>query len=273
MAHPSAPSKLKDLRLRSLSAAVLLPPVAAALWLGGWSFAILMSVFAGLMAWEWSRLCQSGRTTLVILCIGATLAPSAAVLDVGLGMAIVACVAAVAAIAGWRIGEQAPVKLALGLPYVAAGGVAAVWLRGDGDDAGLAVLVWLVALVIVTDIAAYFVGRRVGGPKLAPQISPNKTWSGCVGGVLGAALVGLGVAHAMDSALVPAIGLSMAFSVVAQAGDLFESGLKRHFQVKDASNLIPGHGGFLDRLDGYLTALPAAALMTWTVGGSLWQWQ
>ncbi|MGE4219285.1 MAG: phosphatidate cytidylyltransferase [Alphaproteobacteria bacterium] len=263
---------MKDVRLRSLSAAVLLPPVAAALWWGGWPFAILLAAFSGLMAWEWSRLCRSGAVALCILCAGAVLAPLATDVGLGAALSITGFTAVVALAAGGLAGDSAPLKAALGALYVIPAGIAAIWLRNTGTD-GLPVLVWLIAAVIATDVAAYFAGRRIGGPKLAPRVSPNKTWSGAIGGLLGAIAVSAVAAAVCDEYPLPFIGLGILFSAVAQAGDLLESALKRHFQVKDASNLIPGHGGFLDRLDGYLTTLPVAALMTWSVGGSLMQWQ
>ena len=251
---------------------MLLPPVIVALWWGGWPFAVLVAAFVGLMGWEWGRLCKSGLIAICILCVGAVLAPLATAVDAGLAIAMLGGTAAMTLLAGVLAGNAAPFKAAIGAPYVIAAGVAAIWMRNVGPD-GLPVLIWLIATVIATDVTAYFVGRRVGGPKLAPRVSPNKTWSGAIGGLLGAVVVGAIAATAVGQPMWPFIALGIVFSVVAQAGDLLESALKRHFQVKDASNLIPGHGGFLDRLDGYLTTLPVAALMTWSVGGSLMQWQ
>jgi phosphatidate cytidylyltransferase len=111
------------------------------------------------------------------------------------------------------------------------------------------------------------------GPKLAPRISPNKTWSGLIGGMLCAGVTGAVTASIVGSNLVTLAAGSVALAVISQAGDLLESALKRHFNVKDASGLIPGHGGFLDRFDGYLTAMPAAALMSALAGGSPVSWQ
>jgi phosphatidate cytidylyltransferase len=132
---------------------------------------------------------------------------------------------------------------------------------------------WLFAVVWATDTAAYISGRLIGGPKLAPRFSPNKTWAGLIGGALAAALVGVIAATLMGDAPMPSMALASAgLAVVAQAGDLVESALKRRFGVKDASTLIPGHGGVLDRLDGMLFAAPVfVALMMWTGGVQSWR--
>jgi phosphatidate cytidylyltransferase len=118
-----------------------------------------------------------------------------------------------------------------------------------------------------TDILGYLVGRLVGGPKLWPLVSPKKTWSGAIGGTLGAAVAGLLVARANSLALAPVAVLSILLSAAAQAGDLMESALKRRFNVKDASHLIPGHGGVMDRLDGFIVAAFLAALIGLARGG------
>jgi len=119
-----------------------------------------------------------------------------------------------------------------------------------------------------TDILAYFVGRVVGGPKLWRRVSPNKTWSGAIGGAAGAIVAGLAVVHLAQIANSLAVaGLALLLSVASQAGDMFESALKRRFGVKDASHLIPGHGGIMDRLDGFLAAAALAAIIGIARGG------
>ncbi len=135
---------------------------------------------------------------------------------------------------------------------------APILLRRD-VELGLVAILFLFALVWATDVAGYFAGRAFGGPKLAPKISPNKTWSGAAGGTIGAMLAGLGVAAlaGIDNLVAIAI-VAFGLSAVAQVGDLFESGVKRRFGAKDASHLIPGHGGVMDRLDGFIAAAAAA---------------
>ena len=147
----------------------------------------------------------------------------------------------------------------VGLAYIAPALLALLWLRGL--PGGLRWVGFLAAVVWSGDTGAYLIGRLVGGPRLAPRISPGKTWSGAAGGTACAVLVGVAAASGHAAAALPALGLSLA----AQAGDLLESALKRHFGVKDSGRLIPGHGGLLDRLDGVLTAAPLAALLALVV--------
>jgi phosphatidate cytidylyltransferase len=145
--------------------------------------------------------------------------------------------------------------------------MAPVVLRSDGEYGFLAV-VFLFAIVWATDIVAYFVGRAIGGPKLLPRVSPKKTWSGALGGTLAAVLMAIAVAEALASPGFLALALlGVLLSVFAQIGDLFESFLKRKFGAKDSSQLIPGHGGLMDRLDGFVTAVVLAALIGLTRGG------
>jgi phosphatidate cytidylyltransferase len=164
---------------------------------------------------------------------------------------------------------------AAGIPYAGVVVVAPVALRRD-DELGLAAILFLFAVVWATDILGYFIGRALGGPKLAPQISPKKTWSGACGGALGALAAGVAVVQVIVVPAVPVAGraaliaaacIALALSIVAQAGDLFESGVKRRFGVKDASHVIPGHGGLMDRLDGFLAAAAVAALIGLVRGG------
>ncbi|MFI4988772.1 MAG: phosphatidate cytidylyltransferase, partial [Alphaproteobacteria bacterium] len=160
---------------------------------------------------------------------------------------------------------------AAGALYVGIPSTALLWLRGDS---GAYAVLWLFLVVWATDIGAYACGRLIGGPRLAPRLSPNKTWAGLVGGLLAASAVGALLAPALG---VPArgllVGLSAILSLVSQAGDLLESALKRHFGVKDTSALIPGHGGLFDRVDGVLAAAPAAAVLQLLSGGSLLAWR
>ncbi len=140
-------------------------------------------------------------------------------------------------------------------------------LRSDGGDGFLAVI-FLFAVVWATDIVAYFVGRAIGGPKLMPNVSPKKTWSGALGGTLAAIVVAVAVAKAAGlTGLFAVAMLAVVLSVFAQAGDLFESFLKRRFGAKDSSHLIPGHGGLMDRLDGFVSASVVAALIGLARGG------
>ncbi len=161
----------------------------------------------------------------------------------------------------------------VGLLYFCCVGASLIWLRRD-PVSGLANLLCVLLLVWATDIGAYLVGRWLGGPKLAPSISPGKTWSGAVGGLVAAILLGLaGIALAGGPLSVRAVLVLGGLSLVSQAGDLTESALKRHFGVKDSGRLIPGHGGLLDRLDGVLAAAPVAALLALGLGPGVPLWQ
>lgn len=160
-----------------------------------------------------------------------------------------------------------------GLVYVALAGAAMLWLRDD-PVAGRADVLFLLLIVWAGDIGAYLVGRWVGGPRLAPQISPGKTWSGAVGGLLAAVAAGLLAAHVLSNAATwRAVAVAAALAVVAQAGDLLESFVKRRLKVKDSGHLIPGHGGLFDRLDSVLAAAPVAALLALTLGRGVVLWQ
>jgi phosphatidate cytidylyltransferase len=173
------------------------------------------------------------------------------------------------------LGRDRPAAwLAGGFVYLAPAAVAMVRLRhihlvGRWDMLFLVLVIW------ASDIGAYLVGRMVGGPKLAPAISPGKTWSGGAGGLVAAGLVGLGVAIWAGGRLPVAhcVAIAVILGVASQIGDLLESWFKRHFGVKDSGRSIPGHGGLLDRLDGMLTAAPAAALTAVVIGGGVLLWQ
>ena len=155
--------------------------------------------------------------------------------------------------------------LALGALIVLAAW-ALIWLRADAA-AGRANVAFVVGVVWASDIGAYLAGRLIGGPRLAPQVSPGKTWSGAAGGLVAAAALGAVVGR------LPGAGVAAVLSVVAQAGDLAESVAKRRAGVKDSGALIPGHGGLLDRLDGLLAAAPAAALLARALGPGVVLWQ
>jgi phosphatidate cytidylyltransferase len=161
--------------------------------------------------------------------------------------------------------------LVLGLPYILPSIAALLWLRAG--PAGLANVLFVLLLVWATDIGAYLAGRWLGGPKLAPSISPGKTRSGAVGGIVAAMAVGLAAAWISGVAPWRALAVAAALAVVAEAGDLLESRLKRYFGVKDSGASIPGHGGLLDRLDAVLTTAPAAALLAAMQGGGVELWR
>jgi len=247
----------------------MLPVAGVAIWLGGWVFAALVAVAAGLMYWEWQGLGgEKGGTAagFAVLCgLGVLLsAGSQPGTSIVFGVSVYLLVSL-----PYR---RHSVFQAAGYLYVLLACIALVWLR-KLPDTGTLTVVWLLAVVVVTDTAAYFTGRTLGGPKLAPRISPKKTWSGLIGGICGAAVAGGLVAASVEGAniLLIACGGGV-FAVIAQLGDLLISKAKRSFNVKDSSNLIPGHGGVLDRLDGFLSASLAMAALVLLGGGSPLTW-
>ena len=180
--------------------------------------------------------------------------------------------AGAALIIGWEwIKLVAPARDAMswriaGLVYAAVAFIAPMLLRADAEH-GFAALVFLFAIVWMTDIMGYAVGRAIGGAKVWPAVSPNKTRSGAIGGVAGALAAGIVIATSLSLAVLPIAILSVILSMVAQAGDLFESALKRRFGAKDTGHLIPGHGGLMDRLDGFIAAALIAAMIGIVHGG------
>lgn len=273
-----APRPWRDLRLRAISAAILAPTCLACIWLGEIAWTALIAVGMVGLAAEWVALCGSraGRMPGIAIPVAVFIGCAAGVLDheaIGLALLLLGCAACFALVAG----QPRRQALALGVLYVGVPGLAMIWLRGD-TDAGRANIFFIVLTVWAADIGAYLVGRLVGGPKLAPAISPGKTWSGAVGGLLAALLAGIAVAESFDHGPgAPSVGeaalVAVALGLVSQLGDLLESYIKRRFGVKDSGKLIPGHGGLLDRLDGLLAAAPAAALLALVLGRGVFLWR
>jgi len=219
-----------NLILRVISSAVLAPVALAVAWFGGVPFVVFWTVAASIVLWEWSALVKNSS----------------------------AGTESWRPFTGWMLA---------GLVYAAVLLLCPVVLRRD-PELGLTAILFLFAIVWATDIAAYFAGRALGGPKLWLAVSPKKTWSGAIGGTAGAVLAGLLVIKLAGLVVAPMLVLvAVVLSAVAQAGDLLESAIKRRFDTKDASQLIPGHGGLMDRLDGFLTAVAAAVMVGLLRGG------
>ncbi|CAA7616024.1 phosphatidate cytidylyltransferase [Magnetospirillum sp. UT-4] len=259
---------------RVLSALVMAPPALAAIWLGGYAFAALAAVAVVVMVWEWHRMALGGMgATWWIGALAGAGAALAAVDFPAAALALIAAATVAAAATAPGSGERRHLWAAMGVLYAGLPSLALVWLRGD-SDLGRITVIWLFLLVWATDIGAYAAGRTIGGPLLMPRVSPKKTWAGLLGGVASAALVGLAMGAAVGHAGLAGLAVaSGVLAVVAQAGDLFESWVKRHFGVKDSSNIIPGHGGLLDRVDGLLAAAALVALATWSSGRAVLEWQ
>jgi phosphatidate cytidylyltransferase len=257
------------LKARVLSGLVLAPPVLAALYFGPPYSDVLLLLAGGIMAWEWSRLCSGGTldrtgTLVIATALAALMAGALGAYSIA-GWILAAGVMGVAVVGRGRSSGHVA-WMVLGLVYVVCALLAFQWLRQD-PEVGRATILWLIAAVWATDIGAYFAGRAIGGPKLAPRISPKKTWAGLAGGMCAAAAVGVvsALLATWPNAILLAL-ISALLAVVAQLGDLFESGVKRHFGVKDSSNLIPGHGGLLDRADGLMSGSLAVALLVLMIG-------
>jgi phosphatidate cytidylyltransferase len=261
------PALPHNLMRRIASAAVMAPAALVVAWLGDWPFAVFWGVAAIVVLWEWTHLAESPRSpwalapgiaALVLAVLaGARQQPLAAIAAVGLAMAANSVFGA----GGRRRWAAA------GAGYAGCMLLAPLLLRADADY-GLAAILLLFAVVWSTDICAYFVGRALGGPRLAPKISPKKTWSGAVGGAVGAVAAALTVASLLEPFDRLAIAVvALLLSVMAQGGDLLESSIKRHFGAKDASHIIPGHGGVMDRLDGFWAAAVAGCLLGLMRGG------
>lgn len=261
----------KSVMTRTLSALALAPPVLAAVWMGSPYFEGLILLSAGIMAWEWERVVVKDSFGNAGLALGICnliailllfFNPLFALFAAGLGAMLASMIAPLGA-RGWMAGGSFYIFLPLS---------ALLLLRNATD--GQFVIIWLLLVVWATDIGAYAAGLTIGGPKLAPSISPKKTWAGLVGGMVSAGLVAAfaGVWLGAVASFVALFLSGMALAVVAQMGDLFESYFKRRFDVKDSSNLIPGHGGFLDRVDGLLAAAFALAVFYVVTMDGGWLW-
>ena len=255
-----------ELRTRSVVGMALVAVALGALLAGGIIFWTLLVVAGVLMQGEWGDLTgadmQQRKAAMFAVSIPlALLCPLAAGID---WPVLIAGAGAFFFVAF----TSRNIKLALGIPYVCVPVVALMFLRGQAPYAyGLLLAFWALGLVWATDIGAYFAGRSIGGPKLAPRVSPSKTWSGLGGGVLAALLTGFLLYRFADLPIQLAAASGL-LAVAAQLGDLLESAMKRRAGVKDSSNLLPGHGGVMDRLDGVVAAAPFAALLYLVLAGA-----
>jgi len=260
---------MSNLQLRIISAVVLAAIVLGLTWLGAAPFRALAAAIGALVFYEWTTVSDLKRDRTVWLGAWILVAIALAALLVGLSgypMLLLAVVSTILVLAIGRVRELGSLA-ATGMAYAVLPAVALAFLRG-GDLSGLLSILYLFAVVWGTDIFAYFVGRAVGGPKLAPSISPGKTWSGAVGGAVAALVAGFAVAWFAGHPSPLLMGLlALPLSAVSQAGDLFESGFKRRFGAKDSSHLIPGHGGVMDRVDGLVAAAVALYLAGWLLAG------
>lgn len=245
---PADPGRWSDLRKRVLSAVVMVVVGAAEIWLGGTPMAALVIVLTGVMVWELAAMTAPARrkTPLAMGAVGAVSLLAALVLQSGIAPAFLLVPSLALALTPRRDRRIAAVYAAA----IMIAGFGLIELRLAG---GITAIIWLILVVVASDVMGYFAGRILGGPKFWPAVSPKKTWSGTVAGWIGAALVGLGfvLTGNGDWVLVP---FSALVALAGQLGDIGESWIKRRAGVKDASRLIPGHGGVLDRFDALIGA-------------------
>ena len=263
---PKAAPNMRDVGVRVAAGVAMASVALAVLWAGSLPFAVLVGAVAVVVSWEWGRIVRSaGVDAIFVIQAGAVIAAVLLASRGVAGLGLIAVLVAAILSALLAFGERGHMA-ALGALYAGLPAVALVWLRGADMVCMLAVLFLLLA-VWSTDTGAYFAGRRIGGPKLMPRVSPNKTWSGLIGGIVAAGVVGLVFALLANAGLHPGrmTVSAMVLGLVSQAGDLFESALKREYGVKDASALIPGHGGFMDRIDGLAAAAVLAAIFAMAV--------
>jgi phosphatidate cytidylyltransferase len=255
-----APTLTQDIVPRLASGIVLAVGALALTWAGVWPFALLVLAVALIIAWEWGGIVR-GASVDTIFVVSALAIVAAVLLTAsgtpGLALIMLVVGAILAALLGF--GDRGHLS-SLGVLYAGLPAISLIWLRSSSQW-GFAAVLFVLLLVWATDTGAYAAGRAFGGPRLAPRWSPNKTWAGLIGGVACAMLVAAVLGYVVETGTIGrmVIGAGV-LAIVAQAGDITESALKRQHGVKDASTLIPGHGGFMDRVDGLVFSATFAAV-------------
>ncbi|SHG11162.1 phosphatidate cytidylyltransferase [Kaistia soli DSM 19436] len=271
--HPapaSAPTgRNADLGVRLLSSAVLVPLALVCAWFGSWPTYGLAAAGAMIVFAEWAYVVDRSESLLPrrpAVVLGAVFVGLASLVAGSSGVIAAVAVAAAGVLGVAALGRSA--WLVAGVVYAAMLGIPIAALRADPAHGFQALLVLLV-LVWGTDSFAFFAGRSIGGPKLWPRVSPKKTWSGSIGGLVGGVAAALVAAALSGVAVTIGLAVLLVFlSLASQAGDLFESAVKRHFNKKDSSGIIPGHGGMMDRVDGLVFAGALALAVGWLHSGA-----
>ncbi|GLK80906.1 phosphatidate cytidylyltransferase [Methylopila turkensis] len=274
MTGPAAQRRPSELALRTVSGVILALAAIGIAWLGGPAFGLFWTLAGCVVGVEWAWLAtpdpaarrRAARVVAVTLGGAGALFTLGRTLGLDVGVTVPLAMLLTGAVVAAAIARPATIA-GFGVLYGAAVFLGAILLRSDPAD-GLLAILWLFAVVWGADVAAYAVGRTVGGPKLAPALSPKKTWSGAIGGAVAGPALGVGVAAWWGvESLWPLAVVGFAVAVATEVGDLFESGAKRRFGAKDSGQIIPGHGGAMDRLDGFLVAATLAAIIGLSRGG------
>ena len=279
-----------SLRTRTKSALIFAPVVLIVLYLGGWIFTLMIAAGAGVATFEWGRMVMIGSRPPRLLTRLAAGAVGISTLASGLYrdadgfvlnpiLSFVFLMALTVLVFIYNIARKGPsfTQLMLGMLYVGFSMSVMIWLRNGSAD-GLYHMLTLLFIVWASDIAAYFAGKAIGGPKLAPKISPKKTWAGFVGSSVGSAAVAAALAcpgllayfnvHTAGNMGPFGYGvLGFVLGAFGQMGDLFKSIFKRHYGIKDMGTLIPGHGGLFDRIDALLLVALVFGMMVMLTGG------
>jgi phosphatidate cytidylyltransferase len=255
----------RNLLLRVAAALVLAPIAIAIAYAGGWLWTALVTLAAVGLYVEWLMIVGAAhRRRVVVSGVIALVAAGICLVGGRIDASLLALILGLAAVVS--LSPQLRHWTAGGFLYAAAAEIASVLVRLDQSN-GFVALILILLVVWATDVGGYFAGRGIGGPKLWPRVSPKKTWAGAIGGFAASLVVSAGFAGLGLGKAGPMLLLGAALSIASQLGDLLESAVKRHFGVKDSGHLIPGHGGIMDRLDGFVTAVVVAAIFGLLRGG------
>lgn len=254
----------KNFLPRALSVVVLAPVALGAAYVGDWPFLVLVALASAVALVEWLRITGHSETVVIALSIAALCATAGATL---LGHASYALASlGPVAVGLWFLSSLRAGRgfwVAIGYLYLTVPVISLIYLR---EDHGFALIFWIFGIIWAMDIGAYMVGSAVGGPKLVPHLSPNKTWSGLIGGMVCAAAVSVILGMWLEVEALPhLIWSGSVLAIWSQIGDIFESSIKRRFKVKDSGHVIPGHGGVLDRIDSLAFTAPVVALVAWSL--------